>query len=110
MVSDGETIPINIYSYPNTQNKISLDDCNISIIKGDENISIQDNTLKIAEGVKPGEYKIRVEMNDNELIFDEVEIVIPNLIERIYYGFITMYERIFDRICVSLRYRLGLLE
>lgn len=103
MVSDGETIPINIYSYPNTQNKISLDDCNISIIKGDENISIQDNTLKIAEGAKPGEYKIRVEMNENELIFDEVEIVIPNLIERIYYGFITMYERIFDRICVSLR-------
>lgn len=103
-------IPLNIYSYPNTNSKITLDDCKISVIKGNEYLNVENNSLNISDDIKPGKYKVRVELRNNPMIFDEVEIVIPNVFEKIWLKLLTTYEQFFDRVCLSLRYRLGLLE
>lgn len=108
-VLDEKVIPLNIYSYPNENNKVALEDCKISIIDGSDILSFENNQLLINDR-KPGKYKIRVELIENPSVYDEVEIFIPNIFEKISLKLLQIYEYLLDRGLLSLKYRLGLME
>lgn len=108
-VLDEKVIPLNIYSYPNENNKITLEDCKVSIINGSDILNFENNQLLVNER-EPGKYKIRVELIKNPSVYDEVEIFIPNTLEKQSLKFIPIYEQLLDRGLLSLKYRLGLME
>ncbi|WP_404987513.1 PIG-L family deacetylase [Clostridium culturomicium] len=108
-VLDESYIPLNVYSYPNIDDKLTLEDCKVSIINGKDVFKFENNKLVITER-KSGKYKIRVELIDNPEVYDEVEIFIPTKIEAMYIKVMQIYEQLLDRGVLSFKYRMGLID
>lgn len=108
-VLDENYIPLNVYSYPNINDKLTLEDCKVSIINGKDVFKFENNKLVITER-KSGKYKIRVELIDNPEVYDEVEIFIPTKIEVMYIKSMQIYEQLLDRGVLSFKYRMGLID
>lgn len=108
-VLDKNYIPLNVYSYPNIDNKLTLEDCKVSITNGKGVLKFENNKLVITER-KSGKYKIRAELIDNPGVYDEVEIYIPTKIEAMYIKVMQIYEQILDRGVLSFKYRMGLID
>lgn len=73
-VDNEKEIPLNLYSYPKLDESLGLENCNIST--NNDDIQFKENKLIISDNIKPGKYKVRVELKDNTKIFDEIEIFI----------------------------------
>ena len=108
-VLDESYIPLNVYSYPNINDKLTLEDCKVSIINGKDVFKFENNKLVITER-KSGKYKIRVELIDNPEVYDEVEIFIPTKTEVMYIKSMQIYEQLLDRGVLSFKYRMGLID
>ncbi|MDU4892239.1 MAG: PIG-L family deacetylase [Clostridium sp.] len=106
-ITDEKEIPLSLYAYPNNEN-INLNDCKLTILDGEDILTIENNTLKIKNRI-PGKYKIKVEIKSNPEIYDEVEIHIINTFEEISIKLLQCVEYFYDRLVLSLKYRLGII-
>ena len=100
IISDEKEIPLNVYSYPKQADNNISDKYKISVVDDDGSIIIENNILKISDNAKTGTYKIRVELIDNPEVFDEVEIVIPNKLQKIFIKYIGKLENV----CLNIYY------
>lgn len=73
-----------------------MENCNIST--NNDNIQFKENKLIISDNIKPGKYKVRVELKDNIKIFDEIEIFIPNKLQKGYIKLTQEFEKIIKKI------------
>lgn len=95
-VDNEKEIPLNLYSYPKLDGILGLENCNIST--NNDNIQFKENKLIISDNIKPGKYKVRVELKDNTKIFDEIEIFIPNKLQKGYIKLTQEFEKIIKKI------------
>lgn len=94
-VENEKEIPLNLYSYPKLDENLGLEDCDVST--NSDEIEFKDNKLTISDNIKPGKYKVRVELKNNPEIFDEVEIFIPNKLEKGYIKLTQKFEEIIKK-------------
>ncbi|WP_283676016.1 DUF7402 domain-containing protein [Clostridium perfringens] len=95
-VDNEKEISLNLYSYPKLDESLGLENCNISI--NNDDIQFKENKLIISDNIKPGKYKVRVELKDNTKIFDEIEIFIPNKLQKGYIKLTQEFEKIIKQI------------
>ncbi|WP_283702946.1 DUF7402 domain-containing protein [Clostridium perfringens] len=95
-VDNEKEIPLNLYSYPKLDESLGLENCNIST--NNDDIQFKENKLIISDNIKPGKYKVRVELKDNTKIFDEIEIFIPNKLQKGYIKLTQEFEKIIKKI------------